>query len=339
MTRFFVALVAFVMFSLISCSDPSGIAPVSEDSEIAEEPAVTFTPRPFDPAIVRNIENAKNPPRPKIDEATTMSPGTPNLQVVDGRERALAGDLLEMPPGEAMSLAMTELVRRWASKDLDGALEFASELQDGHWEAKRSYYRGIADELARQKPEVLLETIATGIWWQDQWKPERTAVLKVSETDLDAAVSHFSNTGQNKQLGMIANHFASRIASERSVDEALAFAESLENPKARGFALRATVNEWIDTESVAATGYVDSITDPYLKSHAIRGMVESIWQTHPTETMAWALAITDAEIRESPLGQLAKNWNNDNDRDNLMKLMERNDLTNEDRAALDRATR
>jgi len=164
-------------------------------------------------------------------------------------------------------------------------------------------------------------------------------VLKVSETDLDAAVSYFSNTGQNKQLGIVANHFASRIASERSVDEALAFAESLENPKARGYAIRAAVNEWTDTESVAATGYVDSITDPYLKSHAIRGMVESIWQTHPTETMARAMAIEDAEIRESTPGQMAKNWNNDTDRENLMKLMERNDLTNENRAAIDQATR
>lgn len=84
MRRHFIALAALSVSPLLSCSDSGENAATAEGEEVEVEGIVAFTPRPFDPAIIRSIENAKNPPRPKIDEAKAIDPDTPNLQVVNG---------------------------------------------------------------------------------------------------------------------------------------------------------------------------------------------------------------------------------------------------------------
>lgn len=54
----------------------------------------------------------------------------PSPENIEGRQQAMAEDLLAMPGGEAQALALAELVRRWAEVDLEGVMAFRARRGD-----------------------------------------------------------------------------------------------------------------------------------------------------------------------------------------------------------------
>ena len=117
-------------------------------------------------------------------------------------------------------------------------------------------------------------------------QPEREALNRVEVEDFDRAVDYFLGTMEGKQFKEESFRYARRIATERSVDEALKLAEAMKSPLAKGHTLRGAVFEWAAQDVEAAARYVDGIEDKHLRSHAIDGLVGEIRKTNPEESIA-----------------------------------------------------
>ncbi len=267
------------------------------------------------------------------EEAKSPSPGN-----IKGRQQEMAEDILAMPEGEARALALAELVRRWAEADLEGAMALRDRIDrefGKNSDVRRAYYRGIAAEMAKIEPGELLDVIADGLWWDGPWKPEREALNRVAAEDFDRAVDHYLGTLEGKQFREESYNFARRIATERSVEEALEFAGAMKSPLATGHAIRGAVHEWAAQDVEAATRYIDGIEDKYLRSHAIDGLVGEIWKTNPEESIAWTRSMGDPDLRGETLGRLAGLWNNGQNRPHLDSLLRNGRLSRSDRAAIE----
>jgi len=245
---------------------------------------------------------------------------------VEGREQGIAVDILAMPDGDAKNLAFTELMDRWGEEDIETAWEFFDQVKDDIY-LKRAFYKGIMPHVAKHDPELVLETIESGAWWQDQWRPAKQAVLKVAETDIERATAYFSNTTKGKQQGDVAYQLASKVAASGGRDAAFAFADTLENPNARGHAIRATVSGWMREDSLAASSYVNDLGDAYLKDHAILGLVDGIWLSNPQDSLTWAASISDSTMRSNTYVKLTRAWQQRGESQNIARLLDSGGLT------------
>ena len=321
---------------LCSCSKTDKPASTGETEETESEQASspTFLPSPNGKSSTsdhfgetRTLAAPDTTPREPVSE----SPG-----IVDNREAQVALDLLKMPESEAKSLALTELFRRWAKDDLDAAMEFLPYL-DKDIEAKRSFYRGVQWEILEKNPELLLDIIGEGNWWQDQWRAEGQAMAKVADTNLERLIDHYTNTVPGKQFPHIAGKIANSLMLADSFEEAEAFAMSIERPDSRGTAMQAILFRWTDKDPVAASTYVDRITDPDLKDYAIRGMINRTVGDSPEETLAWTMTMQEGEVRTNAVKFLASRWSNPEQVENLKQLASFRGLSSEERTILETA--
>lgn len=297
--------------------------------------------RPFDPPKSAVTLASQSPPElnpeegpPESESLTASESEKPrNLQVIDDREYETALQILELPDGEAKSLALTELVRRWGARDLEAALVFGESLGK-HSEERRAFYRGIDSYLAEEDPNALLDVIGDGLWWQGQWKAERKAVLSVAETDFEKAVTHFSNAWEGKQHQEVAYRFANRLAEESSIEEALQFSSELKKPEAQGRAMQAALRNWANQDPVEAVSFIEGITDDDLRSYAVRGLVTSILSTNPTEALEWTMTISQPDVRAESIRQLARSWDNDANRAQFERLLSHASLSAAERSEI-----
>ena len=315
---------------LASCSRDEEVQPTI--NETAAEPdlqevAVVPPQRSFDPrlqhgALERAIEQtAKEKAEQAEKEIADANVELPKVPAdTAGREQAVAIDILAMPEGDARSLALTELMRRWVEKDPEAAWEFHQQVADSI-PLKRAFYRGIMPYMARHNPELVLETVEAGNWWPDQWIPAREASLRVSEVDLQRAVDYFVDVEQGKQHKEVAYRFASRLSDEGGSQSALAFAAELEKPLARAYATRAAVTSWVEEDSVAASSYVNEIAEPEVRDHAILGLTDAIWITNPRDSATWAQSMTDADLRTETMIRLASAWDRRGEAANVDALL------------------
>ncbi|MDF1862683.1 MAG: hypothetical protein P1U87_20875 [Verrucomicrobiales bacterium] len=332
----FYGLLCLLALAISSCSRaPEEISPAdtAEEEKSGNTTAVPL-PRPDDRTASEGVAT---------DETRTLTgtgnpdAGATGTEHLDGRERELAKGILEMPGGEAQALALTELIRRWAVTDLEEAISFGEELTKDFGEnsdIRRAFYRGVADKMAVEYPEQLLDVIGGGLWWDGQWEAEREAMNRVAETDFPRTIEHFTNTSPNKQFPEESYDYSRRIATEQSIEDALQFAEALDRPLSQGFAIRAAVRSWAETDVGAATRYIEDLDDGYLQSHAIDGLIGEIWKTNPQESVTWALAMTDAELRQNTLVKLALTWNSPEGNDELNRLLNHQQLTEAEKTAI-----
>lgn len=271
--------------------------------------------------------------------ATTLIPAEPNLEatgpvhespgVVDNREARVALDLLKMENSEAKSLALTELFERWSKDDLDAAMEFLPYVEKDI-ETKRAFFRGVATELLEQDPERLLD-ISKEHWWQGQWEATIKAMTKVADSNLDLAVEFYTHTVKGKQYPYTAAKIAGNLMDNRSLEEAEAFALSIERPESRGMAVQGMLSRWTAQDPVAASTYIEGISDPMLKDYAIRGMIQQAAGVSPVETLAWAKTMQEGDVRTNTVKFLARRWNSPDHRENLKDLATFRGLSNQER--------
>ena len=82
-----------------------------------------------------------------------------------GRELAVAEEILTLPQGDARSLALTELMRRWVEKDPEAAWAFREQVEvDKSGSIERAFYRGIMPYMAKNDSELVRETVESGAW-------------------------------------------------------------------------------------------------------------------------------------------------------------------------------
>jgi len=339
MRRDFLRWIALV---LLAAAGACSRAPEESDVSVSGEKEKAKATKPATIQVPSEL-----PVRSDDDEPTRngVATGEPSEEAkpaspenIKGRQQAMAEDILAMPEGEAQALALAELARRWAEADLEGAMAFRNRIDSKygkHSDVRRAYYRGIATEMAKAEPGALLDVIADGLWWDGQWKPEREALNRVEVEDFDHAVNHFLGTMEGKQFKEESFRYARRIATERSVAEALTFAEAMKSPLAKGHALRGAVFEWAAQDVDAATRYIDGIKDKHLRSHAIDGLVGEIRKTNPEESIAWTLSMGDAELRSETFGKLAGFWSKGEHRAHLESLLQNGRLSRSDRAAIE----
>jgi hypothetical protein len=179
----------------------------------------------------------------------------------------------------------------------------------------------LATILAKNDPELVLETVESGAWWPDQWITAREAVLRVSEFDLQRAVDHFVDVDAGKQHREVAYRFASRLADEGDSQAALTFADELEQPIAKVYAVRAAVTFCVEENSVAASTYVNGLAEPEVRDHAILGLIDAIWISNPQDSATWAQSMTDAELRTETMIRLANAWDRRGESANVDALL------------------
>ncbi len=327
--RGFHTIIAFtIAVSAVSCSQPDTEPPSADNRETNSSNGDPTSP--FADLISSPDDNTL---------ATTLAMAEPNLEttgpvhespgVVDNREARVALDLLKMENSEAKSLALTELFERWSKDDLNAAMEFLPYVEKDI-ETKRAFFRGVATELLEQDPERLLD-ITREHWWQGQWEATIKAMTKVADSNLDLAVDFYTNTVKGKQYPPTAGKIAGNLMKERSLEEAEAFALSLERPESRGMAVQGILSRWTAQDPVAASTYVEGISDPMLRDYAIRGMIQQAAGVSPLETLAWAKSMQEGAVRMNTVKFLARRWNSPDHRKNLEDLSTFRGLSNQER--------
>ena len=337
MEKALVLLVCLAVF-LVGCSRDDETGSTTGTANAKQRP----TKQAFDPTTNNNTKpsgapsvkktpaNKKAKNRPAASKTPTTSPAT------RGREQGLAADIFKMEPGVARNLAMSQLMGKWVKRDPESALAFGETIKDDP-DMKRAFYQGVGTYLAEHEPESLLEIISEGVYWEDQWIAERTALQRVAVTDFDAAIEFFANTEPSRQHGEEAREFTSRIAREQSTEAAFAYAERLQVPKGKPAAIRAAVAHWVEEDSIAASEYARDSTDPVLRDHAILGLADALWRTNPEDTIAWTGAIGDSDLRISTYSRLAKSWQQSGASETVQTLLASPDLSPTERAAIEEA--
>ncbi|MDF1826228.1 MAG: hypothetical protein P1U68_16395 [Verrucomicrobiales bacterium] len=252
--------------------------------------------------------------------------------IVDNREAQVALELLKMENGAAKSLALTELFRRWSEEDLDAAMQILPYVENDI-ENKRAFFRGVAPELLDQDPERLLE-ITTEHWWQGQWEAYVEAMKKVADSNLDLAIDHFTNTVEGKQYPYLAEKIARNLMTDRSFEEAEAFALSIERPDARGMAMQGIFNRWARQDPVAASASVNELSDPMLKDYAILGMIQQTAGESPGESLIWTMTMQEGKVRTNAVTFLTRRWKSGANEQAYEQLMRHPGLTAQEREAI-----
>lgn len=326
----------------ISCSQPD----TESESESPKNPASEKTPETTSTSGAPTSPFTSPDPTPDDGSLpTTRTLAGPNPEptgpvhespgIVDNREAQVALDLLKMEDNAAKSLALTELFERWAKDDLDAAMEFLPYVEKDI-EPKRAFFRGVAPQLLEQDPERLLD-ITKEHWWQGQWEVYIQAMKKVADSNLDEAVDYYSNTVEGKQYPYLAEKIASNLMDDRSFEEAEAFALSIERPESRGMAIQGIVKRWTKQDPVAASTYVDNLSDPALRDYAIRGMIQQTAGDSPEETLAWTKTMQEGSVRMNAVNFLVRRWNSPGHRKNLEDLATFRGLSNQERQLIQEA--
>lgn len=317
---------------LMGCSESEKSESEASSSEVKKRQIK----RSFDPVFQESSERFEVTRTEK--EKSAKSGSTAAASATKGREESLARDILKMESSVARNLAMTQLISQWAERDIDAAMAFGLTVYDDR-DMKRAFHQGVAPYLSEHEPERLLEIISNGNHWEDQWIHERIALQRVAKEDFHAASEFFASTSPSKQHGEEAYRYTSKIAQEQSIEAAFAYADRLEAPKGKPAAIRAAVASWVEVDSVAASEYARDATDPLLRDHAILGLADALWQTNPEDTIAWAGAIGDGDLRVSTYTRLAESWQKAGASESLEALMASPDLSGAERAAIEQAIR
>lgn len=323
-----------------SCSRPDAEPASDNTTSSAENPETTSTnKKPISPFA----DPTSSPNDGGMSTTETLAP--PNLEptgpvhespgIVDNREAQVAFDLLKMEDGAAKSLALTELFERWSKDDLDAAMEFFPYVEKDI-EPKRAFCRGVAPQLLEHDPERLLE-ITRKHWWQGQWDAVVQGMTKVADTNLDFAVDFYTHTEKGKQYPPVALKIANNLMDSRSFEDAEAFALSLDRPDSRGAAMQGILNRWTRQDPVAASAYVNNISDPVMKDYAIRGMIQQTARDSPEETLAWAKTMHEGNVRMGTVKFLANRWNDPDHRKVLEELSTMRGLSDQERELIQNA--
>ena len=90
-------------------------------------------------------------------------------------------------------------------------------------------------------------------------------------------------------------------------------------------------------DPVAASTYIEGISDPMLKDYAIRGMIQQAAGVSPVETLAWAKTMQEGAVRMATVKFLARRWNSPDYRDNLEDFATFRGLSNQEREIIQEA--
>ena len=331
MRAFFVSLAAVLSLLAASCSKPDETIAADPESESASGKTTLSSLAGVDPAVSDELPRTFSEPSLEPTGPVHESPG-----IVDNREAQIAFDLLKMEEGSAKSLALTELFERWSEEDLNAAMRFFPYVVKDI-ENKRAFMRGVAPQLLEQDPERLVE-ITQEHWWQGQFEAYIEGMKKVADSNLDMAVDVYVNNVEGKQYPGLAEQIAGNLMEERSLEEAEAFAMSIQRPAARGMAVEGIVEYWTRQDPVAAATYVDEISDPAVKDYAIRGMVRRTADWSPEESLVWTMTMQKGDVRMGAVKHLGRRWSKTGNQESLGKLMEHPGLTEEERAAIQEST-
>jgi len=329
MRALFAPLTIVITLLTASCSKPEGATTEDAESESPFENAtVSSFPDP-DSTVPGELPAVQTFAQPNLELTGPVheSPG-----IVDNQEARVAVDLLKMENGPAKSLALTELFQRWAEDDLDAAMGMLPYLVNDI-ENKRAFFRGVAPQLLEQDPERLL-AITKEHWWQGQFEAYVQSMTKIADSNLDLAIESYTSTTEGRQYPGLAEKIAGNLMVDRSLEEAEAFAMSIERPEARGMAVEGIVERWTRQDPFAAATYVDDISDPAVKDYAIRGLIRRTANHSPEESFVWTMTMREGDVRMGAVKHLARRWGSGREPEFLERLIGHPGLTEGERDAV-----
>jgi len=334
MRALFAQLTIVITLLTMSCSKPEGTTTKDSESESPPENTTISSFPDLDSTVPGELPTVQTFAEPNLELTGPVheSPG-----IVDNQEAQVAFDLLKMENGPAKSLALTELFRRWAKDDLDAAMGILPYIANDI-ENKRAFFRGVAPELLEQDPERLLD-ITKDHWWQGQFEAYVHSMMKVADSNLDLAVDSFTNTVEGKQYPYLAEKIARNLMDDRSLEEAEAFALSIDRPEARGMAIQGIYNRMTKQDPVVAATSIDNLTDPTFRDYAVRGLIQQTANRSPEETLVWTMTMEEGEVREGAVKFLVRRWRVGGNQEFIEKMIEHPRLTKQERDVIRQSTK
>lgn len=218
-----------------------------------------------------------------------------NNNDIEGREKTMlqAGivqGLLVNGVGEAMKyvndLPTGDNSREWMMGSI------ASEVLEGGIEEAASWVTTISDS---QLKEGALNRVI------DQYKRE----------DLDAAADWVATMSGESYANDSIREIAEQMA-ETAPQKALAWAEALAED-AQPQVYREALNEWAKSDPAAASEYLLAMTDSTERDQGISGLTSTLQREEPESAIIWAQEISDPQLKESTLIDVARTWYNSGD--------------------------
>ena len=211
--------------------------------------------------------------------------------------------LNDIPKGPLRAKAIKGIAETWAKSDPNAAMQWASNLPE---KEQNKAVLAILPEMAKVAPEDAANQVKSLI----------ESTPKESQSNLSSTVYYVMD-------------------SWSKTDPAAAgdWVTSLEEGSAKSSAMGTLASNWYQEDSDAVADWIDNMPQGKNRDSSVSAIANSLRSRDPATAFAWADSIGDDKRRIRELRSLVRTWKN-NDPDKALNMVEKTDLSAEERTSL-----
>lgn len=195
---------------------------------------------------------------------------------------------------------LASVLSTWITRNTDAALDFIHANED---ELDPALATSVAAKLAAADLDRAIASVEiVPPAWREAWVMRTASAY--AEKDVEAAVAWI---GGYRELAAYDEILAHAIVAGAARDPAFAArrVETL-SPTRRSEAVTRIVGSWLREDSVAATRWVQSLSDPELAANAIGSLIFQWVQFEPQAAERWTLGAAPGPLRDAALRMLMR---------------------------------
>lgn len=233
--------------------------------------------------------------------------------------------------GEEKEDAMNSILRSFADKEPEEAKVYLTQMPEGENRSKMAGY--IADKMARNEPREAL-VWAKSLSADLAGDATQTAISTWASKDPRAVVDYLQTTGGTKELNASAGTIAYNWA-RRDLETAADWSLGLEGD-AQEEAVERVSREWLDHNTEEASIWIANLDAGPARDQAVQNLVSKVYRSDPEAAFAWAKTISDERNRYYSAQRAIRELSEDGKADQARSLIEKSELSDEEKEKLAR---
>ncbi len=203
---------------------------------------------------------------------------------------------------EAMERAIVEMT----AQDPEAAAAYALALDEG--EAREGAISEIAEQWGRMDPVKALDW-ATGLSGEERVRAMQEVLDSWAGSSPTDAARYVDSLGDPEEKSKMLEDVADAWSRNGDPSAAIEWLNKQPESDGREDATREVVENWMRSDSVAASEYVGSMEAGSAKDQSINAMIRSrAMQSEPDAQTMWAAQISDAQQRSETVTRVAPRW-------------------------------